>query len=156
MGTIVVGVDGSPGSYSAAQWAAREARLRGDRLVLAHGWYVPATLGLADAVGPIVDWTFLEQAARSVVHKVRGSIDEDGIVVEELLVQGHPVPALLSAAEGADLLVVGSRGLGGFSGMLLGSVSQGVLHNVACPVTVVPSKPAVPPRADPRLSQDQH
>src|SRR5579864_9622239 len=114
MGTIVVGVDGSPASYGAAQWAAREARLRGDRLVLARGWYVPATLGLADAVGPIVDWSFLEQAARTVVHKVRQSIDVDGIEVEELLIQDHPVPALLSAAEDADLLVVGSRGLGGF------------------------------------------
>lgn len=142
MGTIVVGVDGSPGSYSAARWAAREARLRGDRLVLAHGWYVPATLGLADAVGPVVDWSFVEQGAREVVEKVRRSIDGDGIEIEELLVQDHPVPALLSAAEGADLLVVGTRGLGGFSGMLMGSVSQGVLHHADCPVTVVPVKPA--------------
>lgn len=140
MGDIVVGIDGSSESFTAVQWAAHEAKARGARLVLAHAWHVPATLGLADAVGPVVDWSFLEEAARSALQKARRSIHEDGVEIEELLIEDHPVPGLLSAAEGADLLVVGSRGLGGFSGLLLGSVSQGVLHHAPCPVAVVPIK----------------
>ncbi|HLI56774.1 MAG TPA: universal stress protein [Actinomycetota bacterium] len=144
MGRIVVGVDGSSESFSAVEWAAHEAKLRGDKLVLVTAWHLPATSGLAGMVTPGVDWSFLEEAAREVLATARRFVHEDGVEVEELAIQDHPVRALLEAAGWADLLVVGCRGLGGFSGLLLGSVSQAVLHHAPCPVTVVPTKPAHP------------
>lgn len=145
MGWIVVGVDGSEGSLDAVRWAADEAGLRHDRLVLVHAWHVPVSLGLADAVGPIIDWSFLGEAASKVVKRAHQALHLSQVEVEELVVNDHPVPALLHASEGADLLVVGSRGLSGFSGLLLGSVSQGVLHQAPCPVTVVPPRPGRQP-----------
>lgn len=145
MGKIVAGVDGSSESFSAVEWAAHEAKLRGDALVLVHAWHVPAMSGLADMVGPVVDWSFLEQDANDILATARRLVHEEGIDVEELAIQDHPVRALLSAAESAELLVVGSRGLGEFSGVLLGSVSQAVLHHAPCPVTVVPTKPSRQP-----------
>ena len=69
------------------------------------------------------------------IQKVRGALD--GVQFEPVVVEGHPAPALVEAALGADLLVVGSRGHGEFSGMLLGSVSEYCTHHVSCPITVV-------------------
>lgn len=80
-----------------------------------------------------------------MVKCVHGAVDGTGIEVEELLIKDHAVPALIQASEGADVLVVGSRGLGGFSGMMLGSVSQAVLHHATCPVRVVPLEPGEHP-----------
>jgi nucleotide-binding universal stress UspA family protein len=59
------------------------------------------------------------------------------ITIRPVVVEGHPAPVLVEAAKGADLLVVGSRGHGEFSGMLLGSVSQHCTHHVSCPITIV-------------------
>jgi nucleotide-binding universal stress UspA family protein len=69
------------------------------------------------------------------IQKVRGAFSE--VKFTPVVVEGHPAPALVEAARGADLLVVGSRGHGEFSGMLLGSVSQYCAHHVSCPITIV-------------------
>jgi nucleotide-binding universal stress UspA family protein len=140
MGTIVVGLDGSEGSVRALQWAVSEGRLRGSGV---HAVFVLPRL----YVDP--EWASLmtpplgelrKEAERQLAEAV-GQVDVADVELrqEVLVAEGHgPAKSLLEAAEGADLLVVGSRGRGGFQGLLLGSVSQQVLHHSPCPVVVVP------------------
>jgi nucleotide-binding universal stress UspA family protein len=135
--TIVVGVDGSPSSQDAVRWAARQARLVDVELHAVISWALP----IADSWGAVVvdyDWA---GNARSVLAR---ALDEalgaaEAGRVHQHVVEGHPAHALLhaAAAAAAELLVVGSRGHGGFSGMLLGSVSQHVIAHAPCPVVVV-------------------
>ncbi|MEW2582954.1 universal stress protein [Streptomyces virginiae] len=133
---IVVGVDGSPSSQAALRWAVRYAGLVGGRVDAVTAWEVP---GEASWSAPAVDATFdEEEAERLLVEEVRTVLGEDGAsLVHERLVHGHPVEALVDAAAGADMLVVGSRGRGGFRRALLGSVSQQVALHAPCPVTIV-------------------
>ncbi|MCB5163868.1 universal stress protein [Streptomyces bambusae] len=133
---IVVGVDGSPSSQAALRWAVRYAGLVGGRVEAVTAWEVP---GAASWSAPAVDATFdAEEAERKLVEEVRSVLGEDGASrVHERLVQGHPAEVLADAAEGAELLVVGSRGRGGFRRALLGSVSQQVALHAPCPVTIV-------------------
>lgn len=143
MGAIVVGVDGSPGAAMALDWAIGEARIRRDRLVLVHVWHVPASVSASEALIATADWTVLEEAARQVLHASAARVLDQGadmaVEVEEVLVQDQAARALLRLARGADLLVLGTRGRGGFKGLLLGSVSQAVSHHAPCPVVIVPS-----------------
>jgi nucleotide-binding universal stress UspA family protein len=134
-GKIVVGVDGSPSSEHALLWAARQAQLMAAELHAVIAWNFPSTYGWTPVVEDI-DWA---ESARSVLEQAvdnalgRGDAEK----VHQHVVDGHPAPALLDAATDADLLVVGSRGHGGFTGMLLGSVSQHVVTHARCPVVVV-------------------
>jgi nucleotide-binding universal stress UspA family protein len=138
---IVVGVDGSDGSRRALRWAAAEATVRGDDLTLVHVWERPqayAPLGLGAYP---VDPEPIQEAAQSLLD---GLVQEATTLAPEaavrgLLVEGAPAEALLEAAGPADLLVVGSRGLGGFRSLLLGSISQQVAHHAPCPVVIVPA-----------------
>jgi len=139
MGGIVVGMDGSKGSAQALRWALEEARLRGtevracfvvDRIYTEPEW--------ASLIIPSADELLREgkRLLANAVTKVEGGED---VRQEVLIGEGHgPAKALLDAASDADMLVVGSRGRGGFQGLLLGSVSQQVLHHAKCPVVVVP------------------
>ncbi|MFD8410969.1 universal stress protein [Streptomyces sp. NPDC059650] len=138
---IVVGLDGSPSSHAALRWAVRYAGLVGGHVVAVTAWEVP---GSASWSAPAVDATFdEEQAERSLVEEVRTVLGEDGAsLVHERLVHGHPAEVLVAEAEGAEVLVVGSRGRGGFRRALLGSVSQQVALHAPCPVTIV--RPDVP------------
>jgi nucleotide-binding universal stress UspA family protein len=138
MGKIVVGIDGSEGAYRALDWAIGEARLHHDDLVLVHGWHVPASVSMGNVTLPIASWTVLEDAARQILHDAGEQARAAGAAVVEVLVQERPPVALLEQAKGADLLVVGTRGRGGFAGLLLGSVSQEVSHHAPCPVVIVP------------------
>lgn len=133
---IVVGVDGSPGSRAALQWAAEEARLRNARLEAVHCWaYHPVGTELA-----FLDPAVFEEGASTLLNEAAADLGDTGEVVLDLrLVQGPAARSLLDAAEGATLLVVGARGHGGFSGLLLGSVSQQVVHHAPCPVVIVPA-----------------
>ena len=135
---IVVGIDGSPSSELALRWAAQEAISRHAGLDVVHAWSVPYSL-YPDGV--LIDGEAFGQEAQGVLDDAIGSLAADGLVppdVRPILVGGVPAPALLTAAEGAQLLVVGSRGHGGFVGLLLGSVSQRCVEHAPCPVAVVP------------------
>jgi len=133
---IVVGVDGSKESQRALDWAVDEARLRDATLHVVHAWHIPQPDPYLPVVlGPEV----FESSARTLLREAVAGLEADpeAPVVEAQLVCGSAVQALLQAAADADLLVVGSHGRGGFAGMLLGSVSQHLIHHATGPVVVV-------------------
>jgi len=132
---IVVGVDGSEQSRQALRWAARQAELIGGRLEVLTTWELPTTFGWVPPYPP--DFNPAEDAQRAAEEEVAEVLREHpGVKVQVTVVEGHPVPPLLRASHGADLLVLGSRGHGEFAGMLLGSVSQHCVAAAACPVLV--------------------
>ncbi len=140
MSVIVVGVDGSEGSEAALRFAAAEAGLRDAKLRVVCAWEIPAaayatTWGMAAEAEP-----GYADRARDVAAKAldRAARLQPGIDREVRVVNGQPAEALLQESGDADLLVVGSRGLGGFKRLLLGSVSQQVAHHATCPVVIVP------------------
>ncbi len=132
---IVVGVDGSQHATSALRWAAAEARVRGCELCVVHAWELPYASELAFVGGA---FAAVEGAAETVLSEVLAEAGLSRDEVEAHVVHATPAAAILDAADGADLVVVGSRGRGGFTGLLLGSVSHQVSRHAACPVVVVP------------------
>lgn len=149
---IVVGVDGSPGSALALDWAVREAGQRGATVHAVMAWEYPQTYGAnvwSLGMDPSLDvQEGLAASAAAEAARIAGEASESqDMVVTSAAVEGHPAFALMQAAEDADLLVVGSRGHGGFVGALLGSVSQHVVCHASCPVVVVPAVRREP-RAD--------
>lgn len=138
---IVVGVDGSPSSQAALRWAVRYAGLVGGKVEAVTAWEVP---GMASWSAPAVDTEFDEdEAKRGLVGEVRAVLGENGgALVHERLVRGNAADVLVDAAEGAEMLVVGGRGHGGFRRALLGSVSQRVAQHAPCAVTII--RPEVP------------
>jgi nucleotide-binding universal stress UspA family protein len=139
-GIVVVGVDGSDGARRALRWAAKEARLRSCTLRVVHAW------SYLDQPDDVFDPGYGEGDARRLVDDEVAGIgaDGEGIDVDPVTVCDLPAHGLLEAAAGADLLVVGARGLGGFEGVLLGSVGQQVAHHSPCPVVIVPETRRVP------------
>jgi nucleotide-binding universal stress UspA family protein len=140
VGTIVVGIDGSEGSLAALRWAADEARLRHARLEVVVSWQYPALSTIpAFGVLPPAD-EMSDEAKRGLTALLHdeGLADDPDLEVTEAVLQGPAGAALLEAAADADLLVVGSRGHGGFTGLLLGSVSHQCVTHATCPVVVVP------------------
>jgi nucleotide-binding universal stress UspA family protein len=138
----VVGVDGSDASYDALRWARREALAHQGSLAVVCAWAYPIF-----GILPLPDESQLnETLAENARYLVRTMLDrveaEQGGDVEthSTVAEAAPAGALLKLAEGADLLVVGARGLGGFAGLLLGSVSQQCVHHAACPVVVIPAQ----------------
>lgn len=143
MGTIVVGVDGSSGARAALRFAVEEARLRGARLRIVTAWHVPPMAYSGGFAVPF-DRRDFEQGATAVAENALADLGEEteGLDVDHVAVEGQPAQVLLAEAEGAELLVVGSRGHGGFAGLLLGSVSQQCAHHARCPVAIVTEPPA--------------
>lgn len=146
MGVIVVGVDNSDGAKAALRFALEEAKLRGARLRVVHAWHY-ASIGAPaiEASGqPLfgVEFADLQRGVEaSFEDTLREAIPDPGdVAVEQRVVEGTAAAALVEESRGADLLVVGSRGLGGFRGLLLGSVGQQLAHHAACPVVIVPHK----------------
>lgn len=140
MKRIVVGVDGSDASKAALAWAADEAELRGADLLALLAWMpMVAVPGPWPAMVPARVPEEVEQSANAtlaaVVDEVLG--EEPKVHVVERVVHGAAAPALVEAAGYAELLVVGSRGLGGFTGVLLGSVSHQCAQHAGCPVVIV-------------------
>ena len=132
-GRIVVGVDGSAASLDALRWAARQAELTGATLEAVTSWSYPTTYGFPVIAN--VDW---EKGARTVLDQaIAEALGDAGESVVRRVAEGHPSRLLADLAVGADLLVVGSRGHGGFTGLLLGSVSEHVVTHAPCPVVVV-------------------
>ncbi|MFC5957231.1 universal stress protein [Streptomyces pratens] len=129
---FVVGVDGSPHSAAAVDFAFEEASLRGAALRALYVWHTPL-LGVLD------EDAALQECRRLLSETVAGrTAAHPAVELHHEVVKGHPVQELTEASAHALGLVVGTRGRGGFGDMLLGSVSQGVLHHAHCPVLVVP------------------
>ena len=139
MKTIVVGVDGSEHSVNALRWAVDEARLRNAKLVAVHAWSLPHVSTTQEAMHLLdVDFEPFREGARKLLEvTVEEAVPEAEVEIAQIVCEGPPAAALIAAAEDAELLVVGSRGLDGFKGLLLGSVSQQVAHHAPCPVVVV-------------------
>lgn len=137
---IVVGVDGSEGARLALDWAYEEARRRGATLEVVHVWAYPYYGALTPSV--YLDAREIESAAQALLDRLIAPYADRGLVeVRGHLLDGPPAATLCAVAEGADLLVVGSRGRGGFKGLLLGSVGQQVAHHARCPIAIVPPRP---------------
>lgn len=138
---IVVGVDGSPASYAALRWAVRYAGLVGGAVEAIAAWELP---GLQNWSGPAVDMDFdADEARQRMRQELTGVLGPDSAgQVAAHLVHGNAADVLLRAAQGAEALVVGSRGRGGFARALLGSVSQHVSQYAPCPVVIVRSEPS--------------
>jgi nucleotide-binding universal stress UspA family protein len=133
---IVVGVDGSASSKAALAWAIRQAELTGAVVDAVIAWHYPGAYGYPT---PIADDADYEELAAKVVADAIAEISGPASPVEirPRAVEGNPAAALLAASAGAELLVVGSRGHGGFVEALLGSVSQHMVHHALCPVVVI-------------------
>ena len=134
-GRIVVGVDGSESSDAALAWAVRQAGLTGARIDAVSAWQIPATYGLGYAMASPDLEKIAGQVLDAAIAKATAATPD--VHIDPVVVQDNPAQALLDAAEGADLLVVGSRGRGGFTGALLGSVGQHCVQHAVCPVVVI-------------------
>ena len=132
---VVVGVDGSSASLAALEWAAAYAELTGARVEAVSAWQWPSGYGwplpLPEGFDPAGD-------ALRLLDQSLGGVERDhpSIEVVPRVVEGHPAETLVETSQGADLLVVGSRGHGAFTGMLLGSVSGHCAAHAHCPVLV--------------------
>ncbi|MCL1870941.1 MAG: universal stress protein [Promicromonosporaceae bacterium] len=136
---IIVGVDGSPSAEMALKAAIRQARVWGAELVAVAG--VPVGSGAG-----VLAWLPAQIDHEQVLADVKAGLDvivdryeaeNDGLKIKRIVLDGTGAELLTEFSTAADLLVVGSRGRGGFRGLLLGSTSQAVLHHSSCPVLVV-------------------
>jgi nucleotide-binding universal stress UspA family protein len=168
MGGIVVGVDDSSGASAALAWAVGEARLRGTTLRVVHvhkpqEWTAPIYFpsqhaaptqpveragepSSADLANVLHAQDVVREAAYGraevLIDRLIGEVGVEGVEVESSVVQErHPAEVLVELSSDADLLVVGSRGRGGFHGLVLGSVTHALVLHASCPVVVVPSRP---------------
>ena len=133
---IVVGVDGSAPSQAALAWAVKQAALTGAVVDAVIAWEVPANYSFLVQVP--VDINYADIAAQVVtdaIAEVSGPGEQ--VKIRSMPTEGSPARVLLDASKGAELLVVGFRGHGGFTEALLGSVSQHCVHHATCPVVVI-------------------
>jgi nucleotide-binding universal stress UspA family protein len=131
---IVVGVDGSAESKEALRWSLRLADMTGSAIDAVLAWQPPTSPGWAYPT----DWNPADDAAKTLklalAEALGGSMPSD---IRPIVEEGNAVRVLLEHAKDAEMLVVGSRGLGGFMGLLLGSVSANCAERATCPVLVV-------------------
>ncbi len=136
---VVVGVDGSVQSERAVEYAFGQASSRGIDLLAVHTWWLELLDGATALTVPPAQWERIEQEQRLLLSEaLAGWRDKyPDVTLREQVRRAHPVEALVRESEDAELVVVGSRGRGGFTGLMLGSVSHGVLHRAKSPVVVV-------------------
>ena len=141
-GLVVVGVDSSEGAKAALRFALDEARLRQATLRIVHTWQygyigVKGIEGFSPVAGADLGELrrMAEAALDATLHEV--APDSDGVLIQRRVSEGAPATVLVDESRDAYLLVVGSRGHGGFAGLLLGSVSQQCAQHAACPVVIV-------------------
>jgi nucleotide-binding universal stress UspA family protein len=135
---IVAGVDGSASSLAALCWAIRQAELTGSSVDAVIAWQPPAASGLGWGVAMVDDTDYAELAAKTLTEAISMVADPASWVrVRPMVGEGNAAQVLLDASADADLLVVGSRGHGGFASALLGSVSLHCTHHAHCPVVVI-------------------
>lgn len=134
---IVVGVDGSEPSREALRWAVRQAEATGSSVEAIMTWQLPtAAYGFGMPMPTANDFApYCDKALHDVVQEVAG--EHPSVEVSEVVTEGDARQALVTAAHGADLLVVGSRGHGEVAGILLGSVSEYCTTHATCPVVVI-------------------
>jgi nucleotide-binding universal stress UspA family protein len=141
-GRIVVGVDGSPAADAALGFAFKEAALRGIGITAVHAWIEPTVDPRGPNGEPMASYVSADETQGTEVRLLEDALAGwtqryPAVDVRESVLHADPVATLLAAASGATMLVVGSRGRGGFSSLLLGSVSHGVLHHATGPVVIV-------------------
>jgi nucleotide-binding universal stress UspA family protein len=143
-GRIVVGVDGSESAKAALTWAVGQAELTGATVEAVIAWHFPYVGGVPYGPIAVMEQTdFSDIANRILTDAIRETISADdnpagtSVKIGTMIREGNAAQVLLDAAKDADLLVVGSRGHGGFAGALLGSVSQHCVHHAQCPVVIV-------------------
>ena len=138
-GPVIVGVDGSEPSDRALRRGFERAQDTGVSLIAVHAWLDPVSAGAWDGLPPVYDLAAIEEEAEGVLADALAGWTEKypDVTVERRLVREHPAKALVAEASPGALIVVGSRGRGGFRGLLLGSVSQSVLHHAANAVEIV-------------------
>ncbi|OIR41022.1 universal stress protein [Corynebacterium sp. NML130628] len=136
---VVVAVDGSPASHNAVRWAANTAAKRGIALQLAASYTMPQFLYAEGMVPPKELFDDLQKETIQKVDEARDIALEvaPDIKVGHVVAEGSPIDMLLEMSRTATMIVMGSRGLGGLSGMVLGSVSGAVVSHASCPVVVV-------------------
>ncbi|HEY0389843.1 MAG TPA: universal stress protein [Gaiellales bacterium] len=137
---IVVGIDGSDGARKALEFAADEAARRDSDLRIVCAWHVPGQV-YAGPVMPPIDADTFEAAMRKIAEDQASAVLRDRPQLRHELVMrdGNAAGALVEESERAEMLVVGSRGHGGFASLLLGSVSQQCAAHSLCPVVIVPA-----------------
>lgn len=145
MRTIVVGIDGSEASKIVLSWAVKEAALRGDTVTAVHAylpldatWAALPEVALASIPPETLEHDAHERA-QAVLEEVLAALDTQ-VEVSSKVVAGRPADVLIETSQDADMLVVGSRGHGGFRGLLLGSVSHQVVTHAVVPTVVVPTR----------------
>ncbi|MFI7491003.1 universal stress protein [Micromonospora echinaurantiaca] len=138
-GPIVVGVDGSEMSRLAAEFAVEEASVRGAEVLALHAYRHPVSTGPGDMQPLVYDDSELRTEEERLVAEVTAGLADrwPDVPITRRTVRGRPAPVLTDASRQAQLVVVGRQGRGEFTGLLLGSVSQAVLHHADCPVAVV-------------------
>lgn len=140
---IVVGVDGSPSSLDALRWAACMAVPLNAEIDAVTSWTYPASYGMGG--GAPAEWDPAEDAAQILADALTAAFgDHKPAGVRAVVCQGHPAQVLSDASNGAEMLIVGSRGHGGFAGLLLGSVSAYCSAHAPCPVLVTRTMPPTP------------
>jgi nucleotide-binding universal stress UspA family protein len=142
METIVVGIDGSECAHSALEHAVREAMLRSARLRVVCAWAIPAGIYGGEALAGELDQVTLDSFQKHAQETVREAVAEverlqPSVQCDGEVVEGDAAHVLLHEAKSADLIVVGNRGRGELKSLLLGSVSQELVHHAPCPVLVV-------------------
>ncbi|MBA9002787.1 universal stress protein [Thermomonospora cellulosilytica] len=137
-GDVVVGVDGSASCRAALRFALQEAELRGARVRAVLAFTHPVPLGPGDTRLPVYPERLVAEEMRTLAESLGGHRQEfPDVEVIQQVVHAQPTRALAEASDNAGLLVVGSRGRGGFTGLILGSVGHAMLHHARCPVAVV-------------------
>jgi nucleotide-binding universal stress UspA family protein len=138
-GNVVVGVDASENSEAALHWALGEAERRSAHVLALHAWSFPAAANIGYL--PTESVEMIRDAATTAVDDIvrRASGRYPGVKCEQVVTNGPAAQVLVEAAHGASLLVVGTRGRGGFTSLLLGSTSQQCAHHAPCPIVIVPS-----------------
>ena len=130
---IVVGVDGSEHGNAALRWAVEEATVHEGEIVAVFAWQMPF-IGIPGAF----DRDEMERVCKIFLEEaVAGVIRDSRVPVTKLVAEGDVSASLIAAAKHADMLVLGSRGRGGFAGLKLGSVSQECVQHAACPVVII-------------------
>lgn len=136
---VLVGVDGSPHANAAIGFAFDEAAYRGIALTALHAWQYPIPGDIGEMLPLVYDRHVLENEEARVLFEAMAGWQEKypQVTVHHRLIWGSPRKVLVEASTRAELVVVGARGRGGFTGLVLGSVSQAVLHHADCPVAIV-------------------